>query len=325
MSENEVTEVEIENFYPFIQPPQWVLFSGIDARAFKLYCIMFAHVGMANGKSELWPSQQSLAHLMGLKGDDSIPGLLGQLYAIEAITVKKFKDGLVKRNRYTIKSAPPKGWNKPISLAKAYEDAEHETAGQPVPEKQRVRTRETTGLVPPKQRVKQEQLHKQQQLKEDEKLPPSVFRTPQAAHEEKPGSELQLFEQPPASPPSMNLEKPKTQRRKGTRIPEHFQVTADMVAWATENTPGVDGRYETAKFCDYWRAKSGTGATKLDWVATWRNWMRTAQDRVRGSQFAPAARNGVGDTQAWLNRSMERAVALDAAVAAGVPVAGVWG
>jgi hypothetical protein len=51
-----------------------------------------------------------------------------------------------------------------------------------------------------------------------------------------------------------------------------------MVTWAREHCPTVDGRRETEKFINYWTAKS-TNATKLDWVATWRNWMLTAADK----------------------------------------------
>lgn len=67
---------------------------------------------------------------------------------------------------------------------------------------------------------------------------------------------------------------------RGTRLPVDFHVTPDMVAWAREKTPGVDGRRETERFIDYWSAKTGKDATKRDWVATWRNWMRTAHDRL---------------------------------------------
>jgi hypothetical protein len=69
-------------------------------------------------------------------------------------------------------------------------------------------------------------------------------------------------------------------RKRASRIPDDFAVTADMVTWAKEHTPHVDGRYETAKFIDYWRAKAGRDATKLDWPGTWRNWMRKAQERA---------------------------------------------
>jgi hypothetical protein len=65
--------------------------------------------------------------------------------------------------------------------------------------------------------------------------------------------------------------------KRGTRIPADFVPTAEMVAWARKHAPDVDGRYETAQFADYWAAKSGRDATKVDWVRTWQTWMRRAQ------------------------------------------------
>ncbi len=32
-------------------------------------------------------------------------------------------------------------------------------------------------------------------------------------------------------------------------------------------------------FCDYWISKTGAGATKRDWPATWRNWCRKAAEQ----------------------------------------------
>jgi len=52
-----------------------------------------------------------------------------------------------------------------------------------------------------------------------------------------------------------------------------------MRAWFDNNIGNtVDGRRETEKFRNYWRAKTGQSATKLDWEATWRNWMLKAAD-----------------------------------------------
>lgn len=68
------------------------------------------------------------------------------------------------------------------------------------------------------------------------------------------------------------LEMPK--RGRATRIPDGFALTDEMTAWVRKNTPGVDPVLATAKFVDYWAAKSGANATKTDWVATWRNWCR---------------------------------------------------
>jgi hypothetical protein len=66
-----------------------------------------------------------------------------------------------------------------------------------------------------------------------------------------------------------------------TRVPDDFTPTDDMKAWfATEKLhEAIIGRIEHEKFMDYWRAVPGAKGRKLDWPATWRNWMRTAADR----------------------------------------------
>jgi hypothetical protein len=62
-------------------------------------------------------------------------------------------------------------------------------------------------------------------------------------------------------------------QKRGTRIPDDFTVSPEMVTWARERTPLVDGPRSTEMFVNYWRAATGRNATKLDWQATWRNWM----------------------------------------------------
>lgn len=68
-------------------------------------------------------------------------------------------------------------------------------------------------------------------------------------------------------------------RKRGSRLPDDFIVTPAMVEWARKRVPDVDGRHETEKFINHWTSKTGRDATKLDWVATWRNWMLNAADR----------------------------------------------
>lgn len=74
---------------------------------------------------------------------------------------------------------------------------------------------------------------------------------------------------------------------RGTRIPDDFAVTADMVAWAQANAPHADGRLQTTKFVNYWRAKAGRDAVKVDWAATWRNWMLKAEEDAIASGRIP--------------------------------------
>lgn len=48
--------------------------------------------------------------------------------------------------------------------------------------------------------------------------------------------------------------------------------------------------WEEAKFLDYWTALSGAKATKVNWLATWRNWCRRCvETQKRTSRYqAPA-------------------------------------
>lgn len=45
---------------------------------------------------------------------------------------------------------------------------------------------------------------------------------------------------------------------------------------------------ELAKFRDFWTAKTGQDATKADWQATWRNWVRRAVESGRAHAKPPA-------------------------------------
>lgn len=112
---------------------------------------------------------------------------------------------------------------------------------------------------------------------------PENGRTPPEEHGRAPddrpleqGTGNREVEQGSGTPPTA-ASRTSARAKRGTRIPDDFAVTQAMVDWTRGNTPNVDGRYETAQFCDYWRAKSGKDATKLDWVLTWQTWMRKAE------------------------------------------------
>lgn len=106
---------------------------------------------------------------------------------------------------------------------------------------------------------------------------------------------LQLVDKPQAQLPLRhNPTQPNTSSKelvgaakRGTRLPPDWQPDEDLLKWAAETFPDVDTRRATDEFCDYWHAKSGAAATKLDWRATWRNWIRRADEwrprRVNGT------------------------------------------
>ena len=57
-------------------------------------------------------------------------------------------------------------------------------------------------------------------------------------------------------------------------------LTDAMRDWARAEIPRVDVRDQTARFCDYFRGAPGQKGVKVDWLGTWRNWMRRAADDV---------------------------------------------
>ena len=67
----------------------------------------------------------------------------------------------------------------------------------------------------------------------------------------------------------------KEQGARATRLPQDWQPSPDDLAWARANRPEIDALAEVDKFRDYWTAKS-RDAAKLDWSATWRNWIRNS-------------------------------------------------
>ena len=73
--------------------------------------------------------------------------------------------------------------------------------------------------------------------------------------------------------------------KRATRIPPDFEPKPEPEAEA-----GIDRQKELANFRDYWTAKAGKDAAKLDWQATWRQWVRKA-DRPGVSRFAKPAPN----------------------------------
>jgi hypothetical protein len=94
-------------------------------------------------------------------------------------------------------------------------------------------------------------------------------------------------ERSPEAPPSQEEEDAlggDDTTKKGTRIPDDFRVTDQMVNWARGKCPDVDGRVETDKFIRYWQAKPGKDGLKLSWKRTWQNWMTSAQQRIADRQ-----------------------------------------
>jgi len=75
------------------------------------------------------------------------------------------------------------------------------------------------------------------------------------------------------------VERPRT---RGSRISEHWLPSPESVAKIKTECPTVDPQAEHSAFIDYWIAQPGSKGVKLDWDATWRNWMRRKQSDRKG-------------------------------------------
>lgn len=74
----------------------------------------------------------------------------------------------------------------------------------------------------------------------------------------------------------------KTSAAKGARLPAGWALPKAWGEWALAEVPGWSAdhvRKVGETFGDYWRAKAGREATKADWLATWRNWVRREAER----------------------------------------------
>lgn len=85
------------------------------------------------------------------------------------------------------------------------------------------------------------------------------------------------------SAPPCPADKPAKRTERAARIPDDFPLTDEMRTWAAEEGCSFDLDREHKKFRDYWTAAGGSKARKMDWIATWRNWMRRADEDWRRS------------------------------------------
>ena len=73
---------------------------------------------------------------------------------------------------------------------------------------------------------------------------------------------------------------------RGTRLPDDWVLPRSWGTWAFQVFVASESqrRREGDSFRDYWIARTGKDATKADWQATWRNWIRNKKWRERHPQ-----------------------------------------
>jgi hypothetical protein len=70
-------------------------------------------------------------------------------------------------------------------------------------------------------------------------------------------------------------QEPKVKTQRGSRLPDDWTLPDDWKAWAEQERPDLNTKTVADSFKDFWIAKAGAGGVKLDWQATWRNWIRS--------------------------------------------------
>lgn len=62
--------------------------------------------------------------------------------------------------------------------------------------------------------------------------------------------------------------------QRGSRLANDWVLPEDWKAWADKERPDLNAKQVAEQFKDFWCAKPGKDGVKLDWQATWRNWVR---------------------------------------------------
>lgn len=62
--------------------------------------------------------------------------------------------------------------------------------------------------------------------------------------------------------------------QRASRLPKPFELPNEWREFCLSERSDLDPDKVAAKFADFWHGKPGKAGTKLDWLATWRNWVR---------------------------------------------------
>jgi uncharacterized protein YdaU (DUF1376 family) len=82
-------------------------------------------------------------------------------------------------------------------------------------------------------------------------------------------------EAPPNQEPITTNQEPKVKTQRGSRLPTDWTLPDVWKEWAEKERPDLTIKTVADSFRDFWIAKPGAGGVKLDWGATWRNWVRS--------------------------------------------------
>jgi uncharacterized protein YdaU (DUF1376 family) len=100
---------------------------------------------------------------------------------------------------------------------------------------------------------------------------------PKKETQEKPsGFPQETQDEPGAKPPQSQSQNSPSLRsgERATRLPKGWEMPPEYRDFCRTERPDLDPDKVAAKFADYWHSKPRKEGMKLDWLATWRNWVR---------------------------------------------------
>lgn len=115
---------------------------------------------------------------------------------------------------------------------------------------------------------------------------------------------LEIIEEAKVKPAKKGDAKDRAAR--GTRLPAEWVLPKLWGMYAIEQ--GLvehEVRREADNFKDYWLQRSGPGALKLDWEATWRMWVRRTAERLGRKPTATAAKPAVISAASFTTETWE--------------------
>jgi hypothetical protein len=59
------------------------------------------------------------------------------------------------------------------------------------------------------------------------------------------------------------------------------------IEFCLTNRPDLDVKITSDSFRDFWIGVPGVKGKKLDWAATWRNWVRSQRGKINGNKQKP--------------------------------------
>lgn len=152
---------------------------------------------------------------------------------------------------------------------------------------QKPHVREKDSIIPPYQAAEtaprqQQECHNTEEIPnqgDGEAQPRHCQARPESLNPESLNDEsLSLRSRGGASQNEAALPEPPRKEKKssrGTRLDPDWDLPIPWGEWAEKQGMTQDAIIrECDKFKDWWLAKSGKDATKTDWFATWRNWIR---------------------------------------------------